>query len=170
MVHCILFTNQLSTWHLQHEINHEKEYLSTDENKPIIMMMVLNFFYYIFSVGPSFSLTYAMFCMFRQFLRSNFYSQAGIHYYTHWIHQDQNDDLIPFLWYSVWMPRTKPQCMKCHLLMFYFGFGVGSLFVLAFCHWRFVPRSISLYLILQVCTSHSTTCYLVIAIISIHVK
>ena len=48
------------------------------------------------------------------------------------------------------MPRTKRQCMKCHSLIFVFGvLGLGRAFfvlgfwVLAFCHWRFVLRSLS---------------------------
>ena len=51
--------------------------------------------------------------------------------------------------YPVIMPRTKRQCMKWHWFLClgvgFFGFGravfVLGFRVLAFCHWRFVPRS-----------------------------
>ena len=46
--------------------------------------------------------------------------------------------------YRVIMPRTKRQCMKCHWLLCFGGFGSAFFVVwfrvLVFCNWRFVPR------------------------------
>ena len=62
--------------------------------------------------------------------------------------------LICRQWYSVKMPGTKRQCMKCHwfwclgVMVLGFGraFSVLPFRALAFCHWRFVPRSQTVYL------------------------
>ena len=53
--------------------------------------------------------------------------------------------------YPVWMPWNKYQCMKCHWFMcLWLGWAIFVLRfrAMAFCHWRLVPRSINIVLVL----------------------
>ena len=60
----------------------------------------------------------------------------------------RGSNLNRFVPYAVWTPQTKRQCMICHWIMCFGDLGLGRAhFVLgframAFCHWRFVLRSI----------------------------